>query len=91
MFFFNMLKKIVFVKGGMFALFTLESPAFSMNLGIVVVKLGFVNSCKGTVVTEEGLTIRTGFCFLLVKAMFPSHMLMKRLIPGGDEVTFVTN
>ena len=91
MHFFNMVAKIMFVKGGMFTPFTLESPALSMHLGIVVVKLGFVNCCEGTVVTEEGLPIRAWFCLLLVKAMFSSHVEMKQLIPGGGEITFVTN
>ena len=84
-----MVPELIFEKRGVLALITLESLSTIMNRGIVVVKLGFVDCRKGTAITEEGLPMGAGF--LLMNTMLPSHVLMKELIPGGDEITFITS
>ena len=83
-----MVPELIFEKRGVLALIALESLSTIMNRGIVVVKLGFVDCGKGTAITEVSLPMGAGF--VLMNTMLPSHVLMKELIPRGEEITSLT-
>ena len=61
--------KTALVKAGMFALVTMEPHSLPMDLSIVVVKLGFVNSCEGTIITEQCLPSRGVLSFIYLPSL----------------------